>query len=326
MNINCKNILVYGYYHKSNYSNSSNLGDNLFAEAFKNIFPNYSFTFTSSLNKDNINKADAIFFGGGSFCYDKININEEDFKLLKTKKIFYIGVGIEKYIHPMHIECMRLAKLVATRTEAEVSRLQTINSNSIFLPDIVYGLNNLVKISQPTKSVLILPNILVVPQNNSAGWMHSSWNYFKSEFSQFLDYLVDNKYDINFFSMCNSNILNDKNAATEIINCMSKRNEYIINSSAETISELTELFSKYSVIITQRFHGIVLAEMAKTSYIAIHHHDKLKFAKPNNGAFLSYYGLYKQQLIDTFNSLNKISNNIDDNLFKNLQIQVDKLI
>jgi len=323
-----KKILVYGYYHKSIYKASSNLGDNLFADAFKAIFPNYSFTFTSKLDKNNINEADAIFFGGGSFCYDKINISDEDFKLLQNKKIFYIGVGIEKNIHPMHIACMQVAKLIATRSKDQLDRLIAINSNSFFLPDIVYALNESSHISliKNKKTVLILPNVLVVPQNNSPQWMHASWNYFKSEFSQFLDYLVLNNHNINFFSMCNSESINDANAAIEIINMMHERKNYILKSDIESANEIINLFSSYETIITQRFHGIVLAEMAKTKYMALYHHDKLKLVQPNNGCFINYYGLNKQQLIDSFCNLKEIPENSHTNDFKKIQFLVDKLI
>lgn len=317
---------MYGYYHKSKYKVSSNLGDNFFADAFKKIFPNYNFIFTSYLNEENISKADAIFFGGGSFCYDNININDADFELLKNKKVFYIGVGVEKNIHPRHIECMKIAQLIACRSQDQIDRLVSINKNSFFLPDIVYAFECILNKNKKNKSVLILPNVLVSPQNNSSYWMHASWNYFKSEFSQFLDYLIECKYKVNFFSMCNSPTINDQNAAIEIINMMKYRNDYILHSSIETIAEVMELFSQYETIITQRFHGIVLAEMARTKYIAIHHHDKLKLANPNNGEFISYYGLNKQQLIDSFNNLKEIPNFNYSNIFNDLQVRVDKLI
>jgi hypothetical protein len=40
----------------------------------------------------------------------------------------------------------------------------------------------------------------------------------------------------------------------------------------------------------------------KIPYIAIHHHDKLKFATPMNGNLTSYYGMMKSNLLDNFNN------------------------
>lgn len=267
------------------------------------------------------------FSVGGSFLYSKINISDEDFELLKTKKIFYIGIGIEVGINPMHLELMKSAKLIATRSIDQLSRMQEINSNSIFVPDIVYSLQDQVKFSEKEKSVLVIPNISVVPKHNEPHWKHAAWNYFKSEYCQFLDYLVENNFKLNFFSMCNSATVDDKFAAIEIMNLMNYSNSnMLIHTNIESISDVTALYSKYSAILTQRFHGIVLSEMVNTKYIAIHHHDKLKFSEPHNGNYVSYYGLNKQQLIDQFNHLNVVKNSINSNVFNNLKTEVDKLL
>ena len=47
------NIAVYGYYYKNN------IGDQLFIEAFKELFPKYNFTFVNHLTEPALKNADA---------------------------------------------------------------------------------------------------------------------------------------------------------------------------------------------------------------------------------------------------------------------------
>src|SRR5260221_8289725 len=122
-----KNILIYGYFTKD----KGNLGDELFKEAFTTLFPNYNLTFTDHIENHHLNDVSAVFFGGGSFLFGKPNISNEALVILKNKKIFYIGVGTETDIHPIHIELMRLAKLIAPRSFNKNRNLLDINKNIV---------------------------------------------------------------------------------------------------------------------------------------------------------------------------------------------------
>lgn len=311
------NVLVYGWYNKKN------VGDDLFAAAFKLLFANCNFTFTSSFTKDNIQNTDAVFIGGGSFLNESINISNDLFEILKTKKILYIGVGAETDIHPMHISLMKQAKLIAIRSN-HVEKIKAINCNVISIPDLVYCLPVTTSSYKIDKSVLILPNIAVVPRWNDPHWKHVAWDYFKTEFVQFIEDLIADKYTIKFFSMCSNHEIDDTWAAVEIINRMSKRhNDYFINKEIDSQS-VPELMSKFNVVITQRYHGIVLSEMVGVPHLTISHHDKLKNTKNPN---LSYYGISKQALEEQFNkALNIKTNNslpIDSNIFSDLKQGVD---
>lgn len=320
------NIVVYGWYGQGN------IGDELFAGAFKNLFPEFTFTFVTRLNSSILETADVLFFGGGSFLYAKPNISESDLEILKTKKIFYISVGIEHDIHPMHLELMKLARLIVTRSADQVDRIKKINSNTQFAPDIVYSLQPQVSSSLvKNNSILVIPNISVVPKWNDPQWKHASWNHFKSEFAQFLDVLVEDGFKLNFFSMCKNRSLDDDSAAAEIINMMSHRNNtYQLQDSPKDFASITKLLSQYKLIITQRFHGIVLSEMIRRPYVAIHHHDKLKNSVPHEGKYISYYGAYKQELFDQFNMALGMKYSsilpIEPNIFKELQRNVVELI
>lgn len=320
------NILVYGWYHQGN------IGDDFFIESFQYLFSNFDFTFTDHIDKDNLQNADAVFIGGGSFLESPINIDDSLLALLKTKKIFYFGVGVETNIHPIHIELMTLAKLIVTRSINQVSRIKLINLNALYVPDIVYALQHKVIMSpRKSKTILILPNANVVPSLKDAHWKHAAWGYFKSEFCQFLDWLIDSGYKLKFFPLCQAKEVHDVWVTAELISLMKYRNhEYISTNSAKNMTDVSKMISKYSGVITQRFHGIVLSEMTKTPYLAIHHHDKLKDCSPANGEFISYYNLSKQALIDSFISTMQIKFNsilpIDSHIFKDISNQVIGLI
>ena len=186
------------------------------------------------------------------------------------------------------------------------------------------------KISKEGRSVLVMPNLAVVPNHLDRYWKHASWAHFKSEFAQFLDVLREEGYKTEFLSMCRACKENDDWPAGEIVSHMTHRDKLLLDDQPVGIERVSRLISKYNVIITQRFHGIILAEMTKTPYIAISHHDKIKNAKPCNGLGISYYNVSKQTLLDTFYSANKMifsdSLPIEPNIFKAFSQKIIELV
>jgi polysaccharide pyruvyl transferase WcaK-like protein len=92
--------------------------------------------------------------------------------------------------------------------------------------------------------------------------------------------------------------MSDHTMHSSIIGCMKWRDERFKILSNQDFVSVANLFSKYELIITQRFHGIILAELLKIPYIAICHHDKLSTSSIHNGLYISYYGLNKKTLLD----------------------------
>lgn len=318
-------VLVYGWY------NQLNIGDELFVSAFKKLFPTYEFRFQDHIKLDDLKDVDAVFFGGGSFLLSQPVITPSALEKLKKMPIFYLGVGIEASVHPTHMELISLAKMVATRSADKLDMVKELNPNSMWVPDLVYCLQENVEISPKlNRSVLVIPNINVVPNHLDPHWRHASWAHFKSEFAQFLDVLHENQYYLDFLSMCRGPKDNDDWAAGEIIGHMAHRNKFLLKDQPVGLERVTRLISRYSLVITQRFHGIVLAEMTKTPYIAIHHHDKLKNSKPSNGAFLSYYGINKQSLFESFNHTIKMNFDqtlpIEPNIFEAFSQKITELV
>lgn len=320
-----KKILVYGWYHQLN------IGDDLFVQSFKKLFPDYDFTFCDSINTESLKDIDAVFFGGGSFLLERPNITLNALEKLKTLPVFYIGVGVEAEINPVHMDLIKQARLIATRSLSQVDRLKTLNPNAMWIPDLVYCLQDDVVLSpKKSRSVLVMPNISVVPDHLDPYWRHASWSHFKSEFAQFLDALLKEGYSLDFLSMCQGAKDNDDWAAGELIGHMANRNDYILTDKYIGIESVTGLVSRYSLVITQRFHGIILSEMTKTPYIALYHHDKLKTTYPCNGTFVSYYNCSKQIFGDTFNRTIKMkfpqSLPIESNIFEMLSSKVMGLV
>lgn len=300
-------ILVYGWYH------SGNIGDNLFCEAFAKLFPSYQFQYTKVITKENLVDVDAVFFGGGSLLDGEPKIKPDALQLLEAKKVFYIGTGTETGLHPIHKSLMSKAKLIATRTVNNADELKQINSNSIWIPDLVYALTE-DKHSIPIKdkSIVILPNIELVPKWTDPHWKHVAWEYFKTQFAQFLDVMIEDGYTIDFLSMCSNETMNDNWAATEIINRMrNRKSKYRLLDTKSNFENITGVLSPYSTIISQRFHGVVLSEILDKPYIAIHHHDKIKNCYPGRGNFIPYYEISKHKLVENFLQLKQLNNKVD---------------
>jgi polysaccharide pyruvyl transferase WcaK-like protein len=316
-----KKILVYGFYFKGN------IGDNLFIEAFQHIFPDIEFVFTDHIDLVSLDNIDVVFFGGGSFLLDEPYITAPALQKLYLKKIFYLGVGVEAKINFMHLDLMSKSVMIATRSLDQIDSLKLINKNVIYLPDLIYSLQSKVKLSSKlNRSVLIMPNISVVPRGSDPHWKHSAWNYFKSEFAQFLDFLIDEEFNINLFPMCKGISLDDDWASAELVSHMNDRSCFYIHPTCnrpENIEEVTALISKYDVVITQRFHGIVLAQMTKVPCLSISHHDKIKSEHS-----ISYYGVSKDKLIEKFEYIkdSQVNISVDPATFLAFNKQVVSLL
>jgi polysaccharide pyruvyl transferase WcaK-like protein len=319
-------VLVYGWYRQGN------IGDDLFIAAYRHLFPQLDFVFSEIIEQNHLKDVEAVFFGGGSFLLDRPNITNEALLSLKDKKIFYIGVGVEGAVHPIHYDLMKQALLIAIRSPDQLERVRHINQNTMVIPDLVYSLQSQVKKSSKIeRSVLVIPNIVVVPHTDDLHWKHAAWSYFKSEFTQFLDWLIDNSYSPQLFGMCHAARQEDDWVSAELISQMSHRHKRLfLVERPNGLAEITALMSSYDTIITQRFHGIVLAEMLRTPYVAIHHHDKLKFAQPASGKFLSYYNVSKHNFIDAFSSARKMNYDhvlpIEQDIFETLVKKVYNLL
>jgi len=313
------NILVYGWYHHNN------VGDDLFMDAFRALFPNFNFSFVNQITPYNLQGIDAVFIGGGSLLGEVICVSDDvAWDLLKQQRIFYIGVGAETAINIFHAELMTKAELIAIRSTVGLDKIKAINPNTIVINDLVHYLQPTKTVEPISKSVLVIPNISVVPTWNEPHWKHAAWDYFKTEFAQFLDHLVSERYSLGFLPFCTDSALDDNMAAAEIVSRMGHRNHRYLLPKENTLASITETISRYNIIITQRYHGIVLAEMVKVPNISIVHHNKLKRTR---GSELSFYGITKDKIKEQFDQLIRAKITqflpIDRDMFIQLQRSVE---
>ncbi len=287
-------VLVYGYYNKSN------LGDDLFTDAFKGLFPDYQFTFTDVIKEDQLNKVDAVFFGGGSFLAESLKADNKAFQKLKTMKLFYIGVGSETAFDPRHKELISIAELVAVRTTQNLEQLQAVTDKYLVIPDLVYSLVGYQNGEKKPKSILVIPNILVVPKWNDPHWKHAAWEYFKIEFAQVIDQLIADGFKVDFLPFCQNNYLNDSYAAGELIAKTNTITPKLLHRQPDDFTHAMDIMTRYEAVVTQRFHGSILADIAGVPSLSIYHHDKLKGVR---GASTPYYGTSKAVLLDNIKTL-----------------------
>lgn len=313
-------VLVYGFY------GHDNLGDELFTQAFQHLFPDIHFTFTDKITAQRLEGVDAVFIGGGSFLDQTLKVSDPSIlNSLRSHKLFFIGVGAETGIHKDYQSLLPLAKLVAIRTDVNLDKILSFNQNTIVIPDLVYSIPNEFAKVPVQKSVLYIPNITTIPDWQSPHWKHAAWGYFKNELAQTLDALIEDKYTIDFFPMSLHFKQNDQYAAHEIINHTSSDKIKVL-TPPQDFNKTLQLFSSYPIIITQRYHGAILADIVKTPSLTIYHHDKLKGAP---GRSISFYEASKAKLLSEIALLGKEGTNflpIKNNMFSSLKERISEAL
>ncbi len=322
-------ILVYGFFKKLN------IGDNLFIEAYRELFPEYQFTFTEKITEDLFNANDALFLGGGSFLDGPLNCSRELLEKLPSKPIIYLGVGAETSIHLWHKFLLQKAQMVCVRSQHSVDKIKLLNTNTIFCPDLVYALQNKIQFQpKKAKSILFMPNAHVISKWNDLAWKHTAWEYFKSEFSQTLEVLLGQGHSIDVLPMCHNSRHKDEFTAIEIINKMTNGKINILPFKEYDFVSLSKIVSSYELTISQRYHGLVISDMVGTPCINLHHHDKLKEFSAQFTKNIDYYKPSKSAILSAidetlfFKSLQSSDSNlaINSDAFITLKNKVKHLI
>jgi len=205
-----KKLLVYGYYGKGN------LGDNLIEESIRYFFRDYELKFCNKIVVSDLLYCDGIIIGGGSILEGKIEKKGVSLEMIKSKVIVYLGIGGETYIHSDHIELMKVSKVIGLRAGYDhiKSELEKYNIKCIYkMLDLVYlyfiscgklisnneGFNN--EGIKNEGSILVIPNISVVPKLGDGHWKYVAWDYYLSEFVQFLSELEKGGKVVRFLNM-----------------------------------------------------------------------------------------------------------------------------
>jgi polysaccharide pyruvyl transferase WcaK-like protein len=287
--------LVYGWYGRQN------AGDELMAQALRSMFEprGVKLRFVDAFSERDVAAADAVIMGGGCILQDKPIFEPDALELLATNKrpTFYLGVGFETSIHAVHKQLMRVARVIITRSPSAPAEIPNVHG----IPDLAYALPQV----DPTaegQGLLVIPNVETIPLNSDPHWAHLAWERYRDEFSQFIDDLVNETGALpTFLLMCKNDHQDDRWAAHELISRMKNRTTRIniVQGHSDPIG-MQALISGFKVVMTQRYHGIVLAQMAGVPHVSVDHHDKLKLAWPRKGVSLAYHSTTKAQLHEAY--------------------------
>lgn len=291
-------LLVYGWYGRGN------VGDELMALALRKMFVPHAIElkFVDHISVADVKASDGIIFGGGSILLDAPSIDTIALGMLLQRKrpTFYLGVGIETNVNIVHKQLLLVARNVVVRSANAPDWLQ--KSTLQHVPDLVYSLGSSAADQIISAGdLLFIPNVEVLPTCSDPHWMHVAWERFKDETAQFFDLLLSEmKVQPTFLLMCKNDRQDDGWAASEIIARMKQRSTRFNVLNANASESLASFVSEHSVVMTQRFHGIVIAQMAGVPCISIDHHDKLKTAWPLFGQSVAYHGVTKDSLFDCY--------------------------
>ncbi len=308
-------VLVYGWY------GHANVGDELMADGLRKILPEHALRFVSRLTTDDLAESDLLIVGGGSFLYAPLNMERDASAILRGIKVVYAGVGIEGDVHPDHLALMARAEGVFARSnKAGVPNVK-------IAPDLVYALGQgRARGFCKPKSLLVLPNAETLPTRSSPAYVRPAWEYFKSEFCQFVDEVVADGWSVTFAPFCDDSRRRDSWAAAELIGHCDKRHvlkqldaSWVKDGSFETIAQT---FDKHSAVLTQRFHGAVIAQATSTPCVVVHHHDKLGRLDPASFGLVSFYGVRKDLIHAALKSLPVPQKASDTSTFDELRAAV----
>lgn len=292
-------ILVYGWYgHR-------NLGDELMRHALQSILGSeHQLIFVDVLREDQITKSDLLIIGGGSFLNLPLNVNTSRTKELlhhHEQRIVYVGVGAETDVHPDHIPLLARASYVNVRSEPS-RNFSYVRGEFYRSGDLTDTLPNVqTPQSKQKKTLLYVPNSELLPDVDSKNWVRASWDYYRSEITQALDELVALGWHVTFVPICDDPRRRDEWAASEIQSFCRRRSD-MESIRAEKIltmeyARLLDFFGEHELIVSQRYHGVLLANKSGCTSISIHHHDKLKNAT-GASSYLNYYGFNKHVLLN----------------------------
>lgn len=278
------NVLVMGWYGRQN------AGDELMKHAIARLLKarGAQVTFVDRIDAATVEGVDGVVFGGGSILHDDPNVSTDVVDLMASAglPVCYLGVGGETTISPVHQRLIDVSPIVVFR--------------ELDVPDLAFALGAKVPtVERRPDSLLVVPNVEVLPTCNDPHWMHVAWERYKNEVAQALDAMVSRGTQLTFLLMCSATHRDDVWATHELIGRMATRSsDFVVRRARGVVDELLSEFASHSAVLTQRYHGIIMAEMAGTPYVAVYHHDKLRMATPVRGTRLPYHGVQKHELID----------------------------
>jgi len=309
-----KRILVHGWY------GHANVGDELMAAALRHILAGHVIKFVDKLKLVDVQTAQVVLIGGGSFLYAPLHGDEATKVALASKPVIYVGVGSETDIHDEHVKLLKRSTAAFTRSKTPSAAFLAAAPHAVTLPDLSLCLNSVTnQTPMSAKKLLVVPNSEVLPHRSAPSYKRPAWEYFKSEACQAIDALVSDGWSVSMAPFCDDAAVRDVWACAEItancerrakIRCLTP--EWIGDGSFDSISKV---FADVSVVLTQRFHGAIIAQLTGTPCVIIHHHDKLKQLGSEVATKVPYYGVQKDMLLDSIKNAQVPVNSTDPGLF-----------
>lgn len=278
------NIYVMGWY------GHGNLGDEAFAVAFQEIFPDLTFTFGSSLKGFDRSKHDALWIGGGDLFS-----TEGYLDIPLDVPLAVIGVGFGN-VTPRLKKVLDAAKIVVVRDQKSKSAYP----KAILCHDLVFG-RNLTILPVRQKRVLFLANEFFAPKRTSPNWSQAFYHAYTNEVCNVLEKYVKDGYDVTFAPMC-TGAVDDTRAAAHIISLMPNPSK-VTALGEQTEESLLNLIATSELVVTLRLHGLVYSTITDTPCVAICGHSKMiTLANAVGTATVDYYGFSEKMF---FSSLRK---------------------
>lgn len=308
-------LLVYGWYGRHN------LGDQLMSRALRALFEprGCELRFVDRLRGRDVSDCDGVVFGGGSILFDAPDVDPVALSALlaRARPVFYLGIGAETGVHPTHRALLSVSKAVVVRSPESLEVLPSAQ----LATDLVYSLPVTEALPEAGSGLLVVPNVEVVPMHSSPHWAHVGWERFKDELAQALDVLIE-EHGIrpSFLLMCRNDRMDDAWPAAEVVARMANRRTDFetIRVADDDLDGALKAIGRHACVVTQRYHGIVLAQLAGVPHVSVAHHDKLKQAWPELGTQVTYHGVTKKQLVQSVScaaSLPRVRPNVDAKVY-----------
>ncbi|KAF0369887.1 hypothetical protein GBO60_09145 [Pediococcus acidilactici] len=288
-----KTALVHAYI-------DNNLGDDLFLSGITERYKDVEFSFNYANNsttlreKNNVKYVELNFLGilknvksydafvliGGSMFQQLGSMSQWVKKWLKLylivlffrlrgKKVVFMGFNFGPYNNKLFFclykSLFKLVNYLSVRDEKTFNLFKE-NKRVRFYPDIVFGLK--------------LEKLAVKQEKNNIGLSIMDFGpnvKFQQQYEDFLINVlkgIDKSYTINVYTFQNSRDINDEAVAQRVLE-KAKRDANVYNYRGENLEKFLRDFSKNEVILSSRFHSLVLALIFRQNFVSINYNIKI---------------------------------------------------
>lgn len=281
-------IAVIGWY------NHGNVGDEAFKKAFQALFPQFDFDFQAHV-PGNVNDVyDAVWVGAGSFLDEQVG-GLEDVKLPTA----FLGIGMGHAPGDRLLSVMAKAKALVVRDQLTFKNLISVGLSPEVAPDLAFANPVLANPTPPEgKKAVVLLNDFFCPKMGGTSWQKSAWDWFLHEFARTCEGLIYDGYELDFVPMCIGGI-DDRRPAGMVQGYLPEqlfeKTKWMTTAPGTNVPHeqcVHNAIAEASLVITQRFHGMVYSAQMGKPFIAIAGHDKIKGLAGDLkwGGVVDYYG------------------------------------